>query len=395
MAGRRQLTRACALIALAASAAAAGACGGGDEPQRPAATTPAPAKSPPAGSQFGRNVARVPGLSAADVAGAAVMAAYPPERGERPGGIVLVNEGSWRELVLAAQFAADPVNAAVLPIERDYLPTAAADLVFRLKPKGFPKAKGLQALVLGAAGEDVLVDLQDAGLKISQLKGMPAPRLAAELVPYRSGFAGRHTSSILVVSSRDRHREYALPAAAWSAFSGDTVAFVDGDRVPKATRDILVQRRKLRLERPTVYVVGPEPVVSPAAVAELRRYATVKRIAGRDPAATAVAVARYRDRATGFGWGQHEGPGSVALVNPRDWGNAVGAWTFAARGPRAPMLLTREDGQLPASVRAYLRELRAGDASQGFAFGDERSLATPILAELDAMLQPAGGREAR
>ncbi|HEX2102265.1 MAG TPA: hypothetical protein VHF51_01335 [Solirubrobacteraceae bacterium] len=391
MAGRRQLTRACAALALAATAALAGGCGGDDKPEPRAAVTPPPAKSPPAGSQFGRNVARVPGLSAPDVAGAAVLAAYPPERGARPGGLVLVGKDSWRELVLAAQFAAAPVNAAVLPIERDYLPTAAADLVFRLEPTVFRKAKGLQALILGRAGRDVLTDLQDAGLKMSQLKGMPAPKLAAELVPYRSGFAGRHTSSILVVSSRDQHRDYALIAAAWSAFSGDTIAFVDGDSVPKATRDLLVQREKLRLEKPTMYVVGPESVVSRGIAAELQKYGTVKRVAGRDAPETSVAMARYRDRSTGFGWGQYEGPGSVALVNPRDWGNVVGAWSFAARGPRAPVLLTDSEGGLPASVRRYLRELRGPDASQGFAFGDEKSIATPVLAELDALLEPAGG----
>ncbi|HEV2812284.1 MAG TPA: cell wall-binding repeat-containing protein [Solirubrobacteraceae bacterium] len=379
--------RACALAALAATA---GACGGKDAPDPPAATTPSAAKSPPVGSQFGRNVARVPGVSAADVAGAAVMAAFPPERGERPGGIVLANKDSWRELVLAAQFAADPVNAAVLPIERDYLPTAAVDLVYRLKPKGFRKAKGLQALILGRAGDDVLIDLQDAQLKMSQLKGMSPAKLSAELVPYRSGFAGRHTSTIVIVSGRDRDRDYALPAAAWSAFSGDTVAFVDGDDVPQATRDLLVQRRKLRLEKPTMYVIGPESVVSDDVVSELEAYGDVKRVAGRDAPETAVAVARYRDRSTGFGWGQVRGPGSISLVNPRNWAEGVGALSFAARGPRAPLLLTDERGELPGSVRGYLRELRGDDANQGFAFGGEKSLATPVLADLDALLGPPG-----
>ena len=383
--------RACAATALAATAVAAGACGGEDAPERRTPATPPAAKSPPAGSEFGRNVARVPGISSTDVAGAAVMAAYPPERGQRPRGFVLVQKGAWRELVLAAQFAADPVNAAVLPIERDYLPTAAVDLVYRFKPRGFPKAKGLQALILGPAGDDVLADLQDAGLKMSQLKGMSAPKLSAELVPYRSGFAGRHSSSILIVSARDSDRDYALPAAAWSAFSGDTVAFVEGDEIPKATRDLLVQRKKLRLEEPTMYVIGPESAVSKDVARELDAFGTVKRVAGRDAAETAVAVARYRDRSTGFGWGQVDGPGSLSLVNPRDWGNGVAALAYAARGPRAPLLFTEPDGTLPRSVRTYLRELRGDDPSQAFALGGEKSIATPLLTELDGLLEPAAG----
>ena len=384
MVGTRHLVRACA--AAAAVALLAG-CGGGDEPERRASLAPPAAKSPPAGAQFGRNVARVPGIHSADVAGAAIMAAFPQERGVHPGGLVLVPKESWRELILAAQFAADPVDAAVIPIERDYLPTAAVDLAYRLKPTGFRKAKGLEALILGEVGDDVLLDLQDAELKLSQLKDMSAPELSAELVPYRSGFAGRHTSSILIVSSRDEDRDYALPAAAWSAFAGDTIAFVDGDEIPKATRDILVQREKLRLEKPTMYVVGPESVVSERVYRDLGAYGKVKRVAGRDAPETAVALARYRDRATGFGWGMLAGPASVSLVNPRDWANGVGAMTFAARGPSAPLLLTGEDGSLPRSVRSYLQELRGREPNQLFAFGDEKSLSTPLLSELDALLE--------
>ena len=392
MVASRQMGRACLALAVAALAAAGG-CGGGDDPAPRASLTPPAAKSPPAGAQFGRNVARVPGIHPADVAGAAIMAAFPQERGVRPGGLVLVRRDSWRELVLAAQFAADPVDAAVLPIERGYLPAAAVDLAYRLKPTGFRKAKGLEALILGEVGDDVLLDLQDAKLKLSQLKGMPAPQLSAELVPYRSGFAGRHTSSVLIVSARDEDRGYALPAAAWSAFSGDTIAFVDGDRIPQATRDLLVQREKLRLEKPTMYVIGPPSVVSDAVYEELRAYGKVRRVAGRDAPETAVALARYRDRSTGFGWGMLEAPASLGLVNPRDWANGVGAFAFAARGPSAPLLLTDADGGLPRSVRSYLKELRGREPNQLFAFGSDRSLPTPLLSELDALLE-RGPRDA-
>jgi hypothetical protein len=386
MVGKRQMARAFAGAALAALAVGAGACVGGDGPVPRATPGPPAAKSPPAGSQFGRNVARIPGIHPADVAGAAIMAAFPQERGARPGGLVLVRKDSWRELVLAAQFAADPVDAAILPIERDYLPTAAVDLAYRLKPKGFRKAKGLEALILGEVGDDVLLDLQDAQLKLSQLKDLSAPELSAELVPYRSGFAGRHTGSILVVSAADEDRDYALPAAAWSAFSGDTIVFADGDGIPKATRDVLVQRRKLRLEKPTMYVIGPKSVVSDEVYRELGAYGKVRRVAGRDAPETAVALARYRDRSTGFGWGMVEGPASLGLVNPRDWANGVGAFTFAARGPRSPLLLTGEDGALPPAVRSYLRELRGDEPNQLFAFGSDKSLPTPLLSQLDRLL---------
>ena len=50
-------------------------------------------------------------------AGAAVLAAYPAERGERPGGLVLTADDDWRRLVVGASLAAAPVNAALLPIK--------------------------------------------------------------------------------------------------------------------------------------------------------------------------------------------------------------------------------------------------------------------------------------
>src|SRR6185312_12415104 len=266
------------------------ACGGGRPPASPdpaKRSRLAPNQLPPAGAQFGRSVVRVPGRSPADVAGAAVLAAYPAERGERPGGLVLTADDDWRRLVVGASLAAAPVNAALLPIKRDYLPTATVDLVARMKPTGFRRAHGLQALVLGRAGSDVFTDLSDAGLKISQMKARSAAQLAADTVPYRAGFAGKTTSAVLVVSSAER--DYALPAAAWSAFSGDTVAFAGRSSVPAATRKILRQRVKLRLEKPAIYVLGPPSVIGERAMRALRGYGTVKRIGGRTPAEASVA----------------------------------------------------------------------------------------------------------
>jgi hypothetical protein len=360
------------------------ACGGDGPPASPDLAKPsllAPSQRPPAGAQFGRSVVRVPGRSASDVAGAAVLAAYPAERGERPAGLILTDERDWRRLVVGASLAAAPVNGALLPIKRDYLPTATVDLVGRLKPTGFRRAHGLEAVVLGRAGGDVFTDLSDAGLKLSQLKARTAAQLAADTVPYRAGFAGATTSSVLVVS--DAERGYALAAAAWSAFSGDTVAFVSRDGVPAATRRILRQRVKLRLEKPTIYVLGPPSAVSARAVSALRAYGTVRRVGGRTPAEASVALARYHDPKTGFGWGLRRGPASVSLVDQRAWGGAAGALNFAARGPRAPVLLLDRRDALPRPVERYLRGLRR---ARVFAFGDERAVATSLLTQVDTLL---------
>jgi hypothetical protein len=99
-------------------------------------------------------------------------------------------------------------------------------------------------------------------------------------------------------------------------------------------------------------------------------------------------MARYHDASTGFGWGLRGGPGSFSFVNPRDWGNAVGAFAFAGAGPQAPLLLTRRDGSLSPALRAYLRQVRSPRGGQGFVLGAERSVPPATLTEIDRLLAP-------
>jgi hypothetical protein len=46
------------------------------------------------------------------------------------------------------------------------------------------------------------------------------------------------------------------------------------------------------------------------------------------------------------------------------------------------------------SVSSYLRELRGREPSAAFAFGDEKSLSTPLLSDLDALLSGGAPDEA-
>lgn len=385
---RSALSRSATLTAVAALALLPG-CGGGDDGGNPgpASTTPLGAAPPASPPEVGRNVARVGGLSPSDVAAGAILAAYAPEAYEPPKGWVLVPHDRWQEALLAAQFAARPVSGAILPIEKEFLPTASVDLLFRLRPPGFPKGKGLQVLILGQVGKDIFIDLQDQDLQPAQLKAPPL-KLAADLVPFRGGWAGKYSDTIVVASAEAR--DYALPAAAWSAYSGDTLAFVFRDRVPATTAGVLKQRQELRLTKPTIYVVGPPKVIPDAIVSRLRPFGKVRRIAGDTAAETAVAFARYRDPETAFGWGVKRGPASVSLVNAKDWGNAMGAFTFAAAGPQAPLLLTTSAGELPRPVVEYLRDLRGDEPNQGFVFGNEQSIASPAVKQLDKLLEPKG-----
>jgi hypothetical protein len=365
-----------------ALATAATGCGDkGDSKREPLA----PARTPATG-ETARGAARIPGLAASDVAAAAVLAAYPPGKSS-PNGWVLLPDDDWHDAVLGAQFAAAPVNAGLLIRKSDYFPPASADLIKRIQPKGFPRGQGLKAIIMGPGKGDILVDLQEQRLRLTQLKGKPAG-LAKTLVPFSGGYAHKFSDNVVVISSQDRARDYALPAAAWSAYSGDALAFVDGGKVPKETAELLVQRKKVRLNTPNVYVFGPKSVIPAKVDKELARYGKVQRIGGGNPIEAAIAFAKFKDPKTGFGWGIDKGPASLSLVNLKDWGNAVGAFTFAAAGPQAPLLLTDDSRRLPRQVLDYARSVRDPDQDgQGFVFGDPRSISTDALHKLGGALR--------
>jgi hypothetical protein len=366
----------CVGLALAVSAC------GGDDSSGPA--TLRPPVDPQNYLEWGENAARVGGIGAADVAAAATMAVYPPDGGERPSSWFLVRDDRWTDAVVAAQFATKPINAGLGVIEKEYVPTPTVDTLARVTVTGYPKGKGLEAAVFGKAGTDVFIALKDRKLKMTQLKKRTPFDLAETLVPFHGGGARKYSSSIVVASADES--SYALPAAAWSAYSGDALVLTGRDELPAATRRVIAQREKLTLEAPTMYVIGPDDVISESVVEELSAYGEVKRVAGDSAVETAIALARYRDPDTLFGWGLRRAPANFSLVNEEQWGNAVGAFTFAAKGPQAPLLLTDSAEKLPEPLEDYFDDLSGSQPSHGFVFGDAESISSAQFQQFDEAL---------
>jgi hypothetical protein len=257
-------------------------------------------------------------------------------------------------------------------------------MLARITPTGFPKGKGLEALLLDKVGQDVLIDLQDRELKFALINAKQPSKLANDAVPFRGGWAEKYSPEI-VVASADRV-DYALPAAAWSAYTGDSLAYVSRRGVPKSTIEMLTLRKGVTLQTPNIYVIGPPSVIPDAVVSQLAAYGNVTRIAGANPTETSIALARFRDAGTGFGWGMKKGPVNVSIVNSRHWANAIGAFAYAARGPKAPLIVIPDGKKLPIEVIRYLRDMRSGDPSHGFVFGDQKSISSEVLQQLDAVL---------
>ena len=136
--------------------------------------------------------------------------------------------------------------------------------------------------------------------------------------------------------------EYAMPAAAWAAKAGDPVLWSDKDKLPAATKAAITAH-----QRPRIYVLAP-------GVGDLRRpsfkqlgeLGTTRRITGADPAASAVAFARFNDGR--FGWNAVDpGHGLVFATTERPADAAAGAGLSGA-GTYGPLLVVTEPNSLPA-----------------------------------------------
>jgi hypothetical protein len=190
-----------------------------------------------------------------------------------------------------------------------------------------------------------------------------------------------------VVASLDRP-EYAMPAAAWAAKSGDPVLWAGRAALPKETVTALKA-----LRRPHVYVLGPPEAISDAVLAQLRKVAAVKRIGTGDAIANAIFFARYSDGT--FGWNVVDPGHGVVFANVHRTGDAAAAAPLSASGTFGPLLLVSSAGALPESVQNYLLDIQPGYDkdpvrgvyNHGWLVGDESAISDDVQSRLDALLE--------
>ncbi|MFD1587937.1 DUF4396 domain-containing protein [Halorientalis brevis] len=176
--------------------------------------------------------------------------------------------------------------------------------------------------------------------------GTPAESAAA--IATRGTDDENGPTNVVIVGSDDP--QWAMPAAAWSAYSGDPILYASEDGVPAATQRAIEQTNASH-----AYVLAPPGQVSRDALSELDVEWT--RVAGSTPQDHAVEVAKFRDESRDFGWGidQRDKVGyyNFVVVNPDRPGHAAAASNLQW-GKAGPLLLAHEDGTLPAITENYL-----------------------------------------
>jgi hypothetical protein len=294
-----------------------------------------------------KNTTRVGGGDAiADVAGVAGAVWPATSDTTRPKAVVLVDKDNWQGGVAASVFAGQGFGAPLLLSDGDDLPAVSDDTLDRLDPKGADITKGAAVIRIGSRPPE------PAGYKTTTIDGDDVYELAAEIDRFHAVGTGEPSDDVIIASGE--RAEYAMPAAAMAARSGDAVLLAGRTDLPAPSVDGLK-----RHEKPDVFILGPESVIGPEVEKKLKPLARrVKRIQGPTPVQNAIEFARFQSG--GFGWGA-EVPGQnftiASTSRPLD---AVGAASLATNGVFAPLVLTDDPDALPRSLESYLLDVQPG-----------------------------------
>jgi len=391
-----------ALLALLAVglivAAILGGTGGGGEDTTSTASPPVAASGGDSGTgseDLGypafatSNTTRIGGSDAAEIAAAAALTAYPSTTAaQRPALVTLVAEEDWAGAIAAAVLMAEPVRAPLLVSGPGEVPGPTGEALAALAPTGEKRIAGASVVAVGAA----LAPGDLAAESIPAGNGAEEAAAIAALRDRAFGTPPRH----VVIAPLSRP-QLAMPAAAWAARSGDPVLFAEAGKLPKAT-----ERALRRYKDIPAYVLGPSSAISPGVLSRIGKLSgKVRRIAGKDPVANALAFARYGDAS--FGWDVNDPGHGFVLARDTEPLVAGAVAALSGSGTWGPLLLTDSPTKLPAELRDYFLDVKPGytdNPTRAFynhvwVVGDEEAIDVNQQAEVNELAELAkiGGGE--
>jgi hypothetical protein len=327
------------------------------------------------------NTTRIGGSDPAANAAGAALAVFPSTTPEqRPAAVTVVGEEDWAGAIAAAVLMAAPVKAPILFSGPDEMPAVSEEALAALDPQG-SKATGQASLfavgTVAYPGKAAPID-----------SGDPAAT-AAQIATLRERLAGGAPKHFVVAS--ETRPDFAVPAAAWAARSGDPVLFSGPKQLPAPTASILKAHPKV-----PVYVLGPSSEIPSEVVREIGKISKqVKRVAGEDPVANALALARYGDG--NFGWNVNDPGHGFVLARSDSPADAAATAPLSASGTWGPLLLTDDASALPAEVRGYLLDVKPGyttDPTRAFynhvwVIGDQDAIGVDQQAEVNELAELA------
>jgi hypothetical protein len=331
-----------------------------------------------------RNTVRVGGSDAISDAAGVAGALYPATGdSDRPTAVVLVDKDDWATAISASVLVARPIGAPILLTDGSEMPAVTSDVLDRLKPKGSDLSKDAQVIRVGDAVA------RPGGYKTALIQGRNEFQRAASIDRFFSAARARPSNDVVLFSADDA--AYAMPAAAWAARAGDAVLPVRRAAIPPPIVEALREH-----DRPNVYLLGPETVISKQVLDKLKKRKlarSVNRIAGPSPVENAIAFARYEKG--DFGWGVVVPGYNFTVANTARPADAAAAAALATRGVFAPLLLTDDPVRMPAKLERYFLSVQPGyedDPGQAvynraWVLGDDKAISVDQQAQLDQMME--------
>jgi len=261
------------------------------------------------------------------------------------------------------------------------LPDATKNALTALDPVGAAPLAGAQAIRVGSVPAP-------SGMRSIAVPGANPFAVAAGVDRLAARIAKKPSDTVVVASGE--RAEFAMPAAAWAAKSGDPVLFVTRNAIPPETKRALTFH-----QQPKIYVLGPPDVISARVEKQLRGLGTVKRVSGPDAVTNAIAFARYSDGS--FGWNVVDpGHGLVFANQQRPLDAAAGA-PLSASGKYGPLLLVDAASPLPPALIQYLLDIEPGYEkdptrgvyNHGWLLGDSGAISVGDQARIDTLLEIA------
>jgi ell wall binding domain 2 (CWB2) len=336
------------------------------------------------------NTTRIGGPDPVANAAGVALAVFPStNEAQRPAAVTAVGEEDWAGAIAASVLTAPPVRAPVLFSAPGEMPEDSEEALAALAPQGDKATGGASLFAIGA------VALPDDAGKVTRVDSGDPAATAAQIATLREQLVGKPPAHFLIASSSQP--DFAMPAAAWAARSGDPVLYVDEKKLPAATAQVLRAHQKV-----PVYVLGPDSAIPKSVVGEIGKVSKrVDRVAGKDAIASALALARYSDGS--FGWNINDPGHGFVLARSDSPASAPAAAALSASGTWGPLLLTEAPDTLPAAVRSYFLDVKPGyttDPTRAFynhvwVIGDQEAIDVVQQAEVNelAELTKIGGEE--
>lgn len=309
--------------------------------------------------------------------------------GNRPNTVLLGLTGDWKVNMPAVKMVHHPNNGPLLYAQKDSIPTATLQELKRLSPKGSDQNQGIQVILIGDFSEKVRTTLEKEGFKVDQIKGKDPAVMAKDVDSYYAKASGNQYPNSIIIGSLDSP-EYTMPAANWIAHMPEPLLYVTKDAIPEATKQAL----QTRGNKANIYVLGPDNIISSEVEKQLATYGKVTRISGKTPEENAIAFAKFKDQATGFGWGVTKPGHGLTFVRTNQLDSAISSAPFAHLGKHAPMLVLSSSELTPA-MHEYLGSLQPkfqkepteGPYNHAFVIGTEKSIPFTVQGMIDQMLE--------